>query len=245
MPKKKKPPTSPTFSGGGTAWHPATSILFNLNPVGFGKKKKKPFKPNGPGIPGHAAGSWVGTGGAIYGTVASNWATKPKPKPPTTNTNPNLNQIKGGVGPYVAPTFAVFKPPTTIWEELYDITTGVGPGGNTQWRAGTPGTLKFGVGTAWDDLGQEYTDKHATEHIHGVYGATGNQKLPSTTLASNRNQKRPAWLSWSNSGALTFDPYTPSASGKAGMFNRWIPDFLKIGYQGLTLSQWTPHVPMQ
>ena len=249
MPKKKKPPTSPTFSGGGTDWHPATSILFNLNPNGWGKKKKKPFKAKGPGIPGHAAGTWVGTGGAIYGTAASNWAYRPQEKQPIVNAN--LNEIKGGVGPYVAPVFATFQPARTIWEGLYLITKGVDPDTGKQIAPyGTQGTLRFGAGTVWMDLQQEEFDSNRQidyRHAPAVFGTTPSNPFPTlpsnyTTLAPNRNDPRPAWLSWGADSSL--DSYIFGSSPKAGMLNRWIPAFL-TDFTGRRLSQWTPHVPFQ
>jgi len=182
-----KPPTTPGGSGGGNSWNPGTGMFDILNPEGWGNNH--PFKPNGPGIPGQPAGSYIGTGGAIYATPGSDWFT-------AVQGAPNYGQYSGapGVGPYITPVFEQFQPAETLWGALYLIANGVDPDtGNMIAPQGTPGTLKFGAGTAWTSFQdeQEAAGRLSGTGVYGGFGAT----LPSqyTGLAPNRNRPRPWW----------------------------------------------------
>lgn len=151
--------------------------------------------PNGPGIPGWEGGSVTLTGGAIYNTPSSDWFIN--------NNKPAVDYGSyngAGVGPYeldfsLTPAQAAFlyRQNTGLGVELYNLMAhGIQPGAvgmNAPYA--TPGQLKFGVGTGWDDMAQEQA---AAERIRytGTYGSAGPENLYGFGIpASQLNQKKP------------------------------------------------------
>jgi len=155
------------------------------------KKTKKPKKPPAT-KPRKQDSTYIGTGGAIYNAPSSNWfqAAADTPSP-----NWNYGSVQGnGVGPYIAPVFEQFHPAETFWGNLYDIVHGVDPEtGDILPPYGTPGTVKFGAGTPYTALQDEWAGHSANEHPTNYFGGTGHLSSGFWGQAPGATDPRPWW----------------------------------------------------
>jgi hypothetical protein len=195
QPPKKKPKgyTPPTTGIPGTG--PGLDVILADIWMGGPGAGFTP-KPNGPGIPGIPAGSSIGTGGAIYGTPASNWFIAP-PK------DPDYGSYSGpGVGPYQAPTFPNFQPAQTFWGSMYLIVNGVDPNtGDKLPPMGTPGTVKDTISIEFANeviIGSGFgtnfgINKKNPKFNPAYYGNTGDLSSAWHGQAPKALKKRPWW----------------------------------------------------
>jgi hypothetical protein len=167
--------------GGGRAGAPTT------NP----KQPKAPLTPKAPKIPkspDYADNGMSGANGYMPGYQApSNWFIHTPSEAAL-----NFGSYDGpGVGPYEQVFTPTFTPAETLLGEIYDIFTGVAPGGNIQWEVGDPGVLKYMEGGLAGDLATEAAGRNATESNPFFYQGTG--QVANNYLNPNRNKKRPWW----------------------------------------------------
>jgi hypothetical protein len=168
-------------------------------------KAKKPPKTKTPsGAPNGwtltDSGAWRSPNGAIYQNTGE-WRT----------FGTHNNYSYQGQTPYTQEELArfqllEFQDPTTLLGDLYDIWVAhVAQRGNVQYPYGTPGTLVFGAGTAWQDFNQEQADAGRSDYT-GYFPGT----RPTGTIAPNAYTPRPAWLQKYESIAnykIPFNPY--------------------------------------
>lgn len=167
--------------------------LFDILKDLLGKDPKNFIpKPPGPGIPGVPSGPVTLTGGAIYGTPDSDWFIHQPGEP-------EFGKLPGyGIGPYDQQWTPEYKPPSTLWGDLYLIMNGIEPStGNVLHGWGTPGTLKpfpqmsFGYGETWKI--ELYKNLGKSEGFFGKLTPEGFVPTPPSYLAPNRNEPRPWW----------------------------------------------------
>jgi hypothetical protein len=124
-----------------------------------------------------------------YTPPANWWIHNAKPTPP------NYGSYNGpGVGPYNTQFTPAFEQASTLLGELYDIAQGIDPyTGNTLPPYGTPGTLKYGVGSPGFDLTIEAIGRDAGRHSLTFGGPFAQIPSRYTVRSPKRNQPRPWW----------------------------------------------------